>query len=393
MGRIPYDLEARRPYLSSRFSDAEYDRRTLAVCAAMTAAGLDTLVVYASGAAPAAVTYLTNYLPVYGHVFAVLRGDGRITVATDGILHDEPMHSMIWTCRVPDVLIARGPIYGGTADDVAALAGEAAAGARRAGLVGAAAMPQALYQTLMRHVPVLEPADHVLDGVRIRKSAEEVAAMREAGRIADEAYAAVFDAVGPGVEETAVAAAAVHRMHLLGAREGFRTCVVSGPQAGLKHGYPRRRHMREGEMVFIDLGADVAGYVSDVSRCTVIGPAKGPARDLLRIGLDLYHAGLRIMGPGRTVDEVSEVLLGTVRGTPYEAHYCAGGFGHGIGMAVLEAPGLFAGNTTELRPGMTLAYEPMVVVEGLGTGVVEDTILITETGYERLSNYPAVTWL
>jgi Xaa-Pro aminopeptidase len=39
-----------------------------------------------------------------------------------------------------------------------------------------------------------------------------------------------------------------------------------------------------------------------------------------------------------------------------------------------------------------VAYEPMVVVEGLGTGVVEDTLLITETGYERLSQYPVVTW-
>ena len=68
------------------------------------------------------------------------------------------------------------------------------------------------------------------------------------------------------------------------------------------------------------------------------------------------------------------------------------GFGHGIGMSVIEAPGLFAGNTTELRPRMTVAYEPMVVVEGLGTGVVEDTLLITESGYERLTNYPLITW-
>jgi Xaa-Pro aminopeptidase len=62
-------------------------------------------------------------------------------------------------------------------------------------------------------------------------------------------------------------------------------------------------------------------------------------------------------------------------------------------MAVIETPGLYAGNTFELRPRMTVAYEPMVVVEGLGTGVVEDTLLITESGCERLSNYQVVTWL
>jgi len=392
MGRVPHDLEARRPYLVPAFSAAEYDRRIRATCDAMAREGFDALLVYASGAAPAAVTYLTNYVPVYGHVFAVLRGDGRLTVATDGILHDEPMHSMIWTCRAADVRIARGPIYGGSADEVAVLAAGAASGARRVGLVGAGTLPHMLYATLSARLPDLHPADHVLAGVRLAKSDEEIAKMRDAGRIADEAYGAVFAAIGPDVEETTVAAAAVHRMHVLGSREGFRTCVVSGAQAGLKHGHPRRRRMRDGEAVFIDLGAEVAGYLSDVSRCTTIGPATGAAHDLLQIGLDLYHAGLRVMAPGWTIDEVSQALLAVVRGTRYEPYYCPGGFGHGIGMSLLEVPGLYAGNTTELRPRMTVAYEPMVVVEGLGTGVVEDTILITETGYERLSQYPVVTW-
>jgi Xaa-Pro dipeptidase len=151
--------------------------------------------------------------------------------------------------------------------------------------------------------------------------------------------------------------------------------------------------MQEGEMVFLDLGVEYDGYMSDVSRCTVVGRAAGSARDLLQVGLDLYHAGLQVMGPGRTIDEVSNALLAVVRGTKHEPDYCPGGFGHGIGMAVIETPGLYAGNPFELRPRMTVAYEPMVVVEGLGTGVVEDTVLITESGYERLSNYQVVTWL
>jgi len=392
MPRVPYDLDARKPYLAQTFTDREYDRRIAATCDAMGRAELDGLVVYGSGTSPSAVTYLTNYVPVYGNVFAVLHADGRIAVATDGILHAEPMHSMIWSCRVPDVRVALGPIYGGPVDEVAILAAEAAAAAGRVGLVGASLLPYALYHSLAARLPDLRPADHVLSAVRLFKSDEEIAKMREAGRIADEAYAALFAAIASGTEETTVAAAAVHRMHVLGGREGFKTSVISGPQAGLKHGHPRRRRMQEGEMVFTDVGVDYEGYMSDVSRCTVVGPATGTARDLLGVGLDLYHAGLRAMGPGRTIDEVSDALLAVVRGTKYEPYYCPGGFGHGIGMSVLEVPGLYRGNKTELRPRMTVAYEPMVVVEGLGTGVVEDTLLITETGYERLSQYPVITW-
>ncbi len=393
MPRLPFDLDARRPYLVQTFSNAEYDRRTRATCEVMTRDGLDALIVYASGTTPAAVTYLTNYVPVYGNVFAVLHADGRLVVTTDGLLHAEPMHSMIWTCRVPDVRVALGPIYGGPVDEVAALAADAAQGAKRVGLVGGSLIPHVMYAALAARLPGMRPADGVLASVRLVKSDEEIAKMREAGRIADEAYGALFAALAPGVEETTVAAAAIQRMNALGGREGFVTSVVSGAQAGLKHGHPRRKKLVEGEMVFNDLGVAFDGYMSDVSRCTVVGPARGPARDALQIGLDLYHAGLQVMGPRRTIDDVSNALLKVVRGTKYEPYYCPGGFGHGIGMAVLETPGLYAGNKTELRPRMTVAYEPMVVIEGLGTGVVEDTLLITEAGYERLSNYPVVTWL
>jgi Xaa-Pro aminopeptidase len=119
------------------------------------------------------------------------------------------------------------------------------------------------------------------------------------------------------------------------------------------------------------------------------GPAEGDARDLLAVADDLYNAGLAEMRPGNTVDDVAQALLRVVRGTKFEPDFYPGGFGHGIGMDLFEAPGgLFAGSPVVLQPGMTLAYEPMVVIEGLGTGVVEDSLLITETGYELLTNGP-----
>jgi Xaa-Pro aminopeptidase len=392
MPRVPYDLESRRPYLAQAFSDAEYDRRVTTLRHAMEREGLDALCVFASAASPSAIAYLTNYTPAFGSAFCVLRADGTMTVITDAVLHGEPMHSMIWMCRVADVRVALGPVYGGAADEIASLAADAVAGARRVGLAGASSLPYGLHAALASRLPHLYPADHMLARIRLEKSDEEIAAMRRAGAISDEAMGAVFSALEAGVEETVVAAAAVQRIIAHGAREAFATCVIGGEQAGLKHGMPRPRPMRDGESVFIDLGAAYHGYAADTSRCTAVGRATGRVRELLTVGADLYHAGLGAIRPGRTIDDVSNALLAVVRGTRYEPYYCAGGFGHGIGMSVIEVPGLFAGNTTELRPRMTVAYEPMVVVEGLGTGVVEDTLLITETGYERLTNYPVVTW-
>src|SRR5436853_6666914 len=141
MPRIPFDLEARKPYLVQAFSDAEYARRGAARCEAMQREGLDALCVYGNAAAPSAVAYLTNYAPAFGNAFVVLHADRRMAVITDAVLHGEPMHSMIWSCRVPDVRVALGPIYGGPQDEVAVLAADAAGGGSQVGLAGARHRP------------------------------------------------------------------------------------------------------------------------------------------------------------------------------------------------------------------------------------------------------------
>jgi Xaa-Pro dipeptidase len=390
MMSLPWTIEARRPYLNPEFTDAEYDRRLHAVRAGMEAAGLDALIIYCGASSYASVRWLTNYQAFGGSTFAVIRGDGGITVTTDGVLHAEPMHSMVWTCRVEDLRCAAGPVYGGAADEVATMAADAVGGARRIGIAGMATLPQRLYAALASRLPGLTPADEVMANSRLIKSTPEIDYMAEAGRIADHAFDAVFEALVPGALETEVAASAGAAMLRMGAIESFRTCVVGGKLAGLKHSYPKLRPLVSGEMVFLDLGASFHHYVSDTSRTCVVGERpQGDAAALLSVSEDLHRAGLEQMRPGQTIDDVAQALLRVVRGRRWEKAFYPGGFGHGIGMDLFEAPGgLFAGSPVVLQPGMTLAYEPMVVVEGLGTGVVEDSIVITETGYRLLTNGP-----
>jgi Xaa-Pro aminopeptidase len=387
MMKLSHTLEARLPYLEPEFSDDEYDRRLASVCAGMETAGLDALLIYCGASSYASARWLTNYEAFGGTVFVVVRRDGGITVTTDGVLHAEPMHSMVWTCRAADLRCAAGAVYGGALDEVATLAADAVGPAVHVGLAGSAAIPQHLYASLTGRLPGLQTADAVMAQARLIKSDAELDMMFTSGRIADAAFAAVFEALAPGVEETEVAAAAVATMLRHGAIESFRTCVVGGKLAGLKHSYPRKRRLQAGEMVFLDLGASFKHYVSDTSRCTVVGgEPRGDAAALLGIANDLYAAGLEQMRPGQTIDDVAQALMRVVRGTRWEQDFYPGGFGHGIGMDLFEAPGgLFAGSQVVLQPGMTLAYEPMVVVAGLGTGVVEDSVVITETGNRLLT--------
>jgi Xaa-Pro aminopeptidase len=389
MMRLNFDLAARRPYMDADFDDAEYEARIARLRAGMAAEGLDALLVFAGPATYASCRYLTNFEPVFGSVFVVIHPRG-VTVTADGMLHAEPMHSMVWNCRWADLRCSAGPVYGGPPDEVATLAADACAGAKRIGLAGGALIPAPLHATLTKRLGALKAADNVVSQARLIKSPAEIAYMTRSGEIANAAFVALFAAMKPGMLETEAAAVVVDAMHRLGAIESFRTCVVGGKLAGLKHAYPRERRLEAGEMLFLDLGASYRGYASDTSRTGVLGatPSADQA-ELLKLSEELYTAGLEKMKPGNTIDDVAQALIRTAKGNRFEQDFYASGFGHGIGLDLFEAPGgLFAGSKAVLEPGMTVAYEPMVVVEGLGTGVVEDTILITETGYRLLTDSP-----
>jgi len=143
MMKLSHTLEARLPYLEPDFSDAEYDRRLATVRAGMETAGLDALIIYCGASSYASARWLTNYEAFGGTVFVVVRRDGGITVTTDGVLHAEPMHSMVWTCRAADLRCAAGPVYGGAVDEVATLAAE-----RRRRLTSASRVPSLVRQAI-----------------------------------------------------------------------------------------------------------------------------------------------------------------------------------------------------------------------------------------------------
>src|SRR5580700_9658133 len=174
MMKLSHTLEARLPYLEPDFSDAEYDRRLATVRAGMETAGLDALIIYCGASSYASARWLTNYEAFGGTVFVVVRRDGGITVTTDGVLHAEPMHSMVWTCRAADLRCAAGPVYGGAVDEVATLAADAVADLAHVGLVGGATIPQPLHAGLIRKLPRLRAADAVLAQARLIKSTEEI---------------------------------------------------------------------------------------------------------------------------------------------------------------------------------------------------------------------------
>jgi Xaa-Pro aminopeptidase len=387
---VPWDWEARQPYMAPPFPMDEYETRIARTRAAMEAAGLTHLIAYGNEADPGHTRWLSGYLSSRGDTFVVIAPDAEPMVAVNGTLHHEPMHSEIFTSVFRDTRAFAGR----DADILEAVAGfvrdTGGAAPKRIGIAGHHVIPQPVYAGLARLLDVTEfaDADSLLLDLRRIKSVREIATMRRASEISGAGIAATAAACVHGVTEQAAMAIGHGALFAAGAEDrAFNTAVSSGPlRAGVKHCTPTWRQMEEGDLVFIDMAAKLDGYHADVSRCVAVGEPTPEGKRLLAAGEIIYRELMTFGKPGMTIAAWQEEAIRIAGDLGYRDVYMTAGFGHGLGCYLFERPSLLYGVTTDiLEPGMTFAFEPMFVAQGLGTAVVEETVLVTETGLEALS--------
>jgi Xaa-Pro dipeptidase len=394
---VPWGWDARQRMDALSFPVAEYEARLERTRREMEQAGLTHLIAYSNYADPGNVRWLTGFPTSYGDSMVVIDLRGEPMLVTNWVLHNEPMHSGIYTSWLHDTRVcARGgdDLVLEVADAVDPPAGS---GARRIGRAGRRVIPARLELGLRAHLdtPDFLDGDAPLLAARRRKSPLEIERMRRAARITGAGLAAAMAACQPGVTEQAVGAAGHGTMFAAGAEFlGFDSAVASGPRrAGFKHCAPTWRVLQSGDMVFLDMGATLDGYYADVSRCVIVGDPPPEAVRLMTAAEDLFAEVAALARPGTPVAAWHEEALRSARQLPYGEHYRRDGFGHGLGCMLFERPNLRYGQTAEvLEQGMTFAFEPMFVVAGLGTGVVEETVLVTDDGLEPLSGLPTRTY-
>lgn len=215
------------------------------------------------------------------------------------------------------------------------------------------------------------------------KSKSELAAMREAGRINALALEAARKMVAPGVStaEIDAAAAAVIRKH--GAKPAFLGYPGPYPYPAvttvsineeLVHGIPGKRKLIEGDIVSVDCGTVLDGYVGDSAFSMAVGAANALGQKLLRVTEQALEVGISQMVVGNRTGDVSAAIQELVEGNGL--FVVRDYTGHGVGRAMHEDPQVpnygERGRGPGLRPGMVIALEPMVLVGTDETRVLED---------------------
>ncbi len=254
-------------------------------------------------------------------------------------------------------------------------------------------------EEIRRALPELDlvDGDGLMQACRLRKLPEEIALMEEASAIAEAVTAAAADAVAPGVRETDVVAEAMHTLYRLGGEMAHVATpfVASGEHMSPPNRLSSDKIIRNGDVVFIDIGAMWSGYYSDVARTVVCGAPNDTQRRVYTAVYEALQAGTAAMTPGNTNADVADAIVGVARQHGLADHFIPLFIGHGVGIGSNEPPyigeSLPGAETIVLEAGMTFAVEPLIWLPGVrgGGGVrLEDTILVEEGGGRALTRSP-----
>ncbi len=244
----------------------------------------------------------------------------------------------------------------------------------------------------------------------IVKSPREIDLMRSAGAIVAEVLDAVGEQCRVGATTKELDELAERIIRERGATPsfkgygGFPSAICASVNDTLIHGIPSGYRLKEGDLVKIDVGANYKGYHGDAARTFIVGLGSALARRLAQVTKESFFEALKIVRPGVHLSDIGHTIQAYVesRGFSLPRDYT----GHGVGRDLHEDPPIPnfgpAHQGPLLRPGMTLAIEPMVnagrhetkvladgwtvkTIDGKLCAHYENTIVVTESGYEILT--------
>jgi Xaa-Pro aminopeptidase len=231
-------------------------------------------------------------------------------------------------------------------------------------------------------------ATALMSGLRATKDADEIAALEEAGRHADQVVQEAAELMRPGMTEKELARTITQRFSDLGDDEPW-AIVASGPNSALPHHMSSTRTLRAGEVVLLDLGASTRGYGSDITRTFWLGDPPPEAEriyDVVNAAREAGIAAVRAGVPAQEVDRSARAIIERAGYGPAFTHRT----GHGVGLEVHEAPWIVEGNATPLAAGMVHSVEPGIYLPGRFGVRLEDLVVVEPGGGRRLNQAPLV---
>jgi Xaa-Pro dipeptidase len=233
----------------------------------------------------------------------------------------------------------------------------------------------------------LGSAEAVLEPLRSVKSPTELASIERAMAVAEAALGATLPALHAGMTEREAASELTLQLLKAGSEPElpFNPIVASGPNSALPHAVPTDRRLQTEDLLILDWGATVDGYISDLTRTFALGEVKAEWRSVHAAVFEANAAGRQAVRPGAACREVDHAARRVIEAAGYGPKFLHR-TGHGIGVEAHEPPYIRADNEAVLEPGMTFTVEPGIYLEGRGGIRIEDNVVVTGDGGRTLSH-------
>ena len=218
--------------------------------------------------------------------------------------------------------------------------------------------------------------------MRTVKDEGELDCIRKALAISCQAFDDLLGVIHAGMTEKRACAELNHFMNLRGSEgNAFDTIVASGVNGSLPHAVPSDKVIEKGDLVTFDFGAKFGGYCADMTRTIAVGEISSELHAIYDAVLEAQLTSEAAVKPGAVCRDIDKIARDQL-----EAKY-PGAFGHslghGVGLFIHELPRLSFRSETILQKGHVVTVEPGVYVPGVGGCRIEDTVIVTEDGFEN----------
>ncbi|MEV0069254.1 MULTISPECIES: Xaa-Pro peptidase family protein [unclassified Amycolatopsis] len=254
--------------------------------------------------------------------------------------------------------------------------------------------PPFLFEMQRQGLTVVDAQQAMLDAREI-KSSDEITLLSQAAAMVDGVYQDIVEALKPGVRENEIVALANKRLYEMGSDQVEAINAVSGERCNPHPHNFSDRLIRPGDQAFFDIIQSYNGYRTCYYRTFSVGSATDVQRGAYRQAREWMDAAIEAVKPGIGTDDVARVWpAATEFGFASEMAAFGLQFGHGLGLGLHERPIISRlnslGNPVEIRPGMVFALETYCpATDGFSAARIEEEVVVTETGVEVLTKFPA----
>ena len=373
--------------------DLEYKERVLRLQAMLKEEGLDGLLAHFHEADFANVRYFSDYWPIFESTGVLIPAEGEPTLLigpeSEAFALDRSKIARVR--KMMEYRESAEPEYPGLKVDtflevVAETFGNNVPG--KIGIAGYSILPVPVFESIKKALPNTEfvNANKLLASLKMRKTENEIAILREGFRVSAIAMDTVFAGIKAGMTELEVVGLAQGAMYANGAEyEAHPLYILSGPNSRHAISRPTHRVIQEGEVVQLNIGARVGGYSPSIGLPYLVGEVSEGVKRAVLFGLDTHEKTIELIRAGVVASDIAKRI---------EEFVIAGGYGdnllygpcHGLGMLEVEAPWMEKDSNYRLEAGMTYQVDTFLQMENYGFRW-EQGVLVTDNGCERLANW------